>query len=135
MFRTVLLFVLVACREPAEAPEAAPEATEAAPEVPAATAPEAPPVAEPAPETPPAAEPEPATTGKADGASCLASSECASGICEGEGCGDDQPGTCMTKMRACTRDRRPYCGCDGQTFETSGSCPGRRFAHRGACEP
>ena len=71
---------------------------------------------------------------KVDGATCLANDECASGICEGEGCGDDQPGRCMTRARACTRDLRTYCGCDGKTFQTSGSCPGRRFASRTKCE-
>jgi hypothetical protein len=85
---------------------------------------------EPTPTTP---EPTAGTTGKADGASCLAAEECESGVCEGEGCGADQPGTCMPKSRACTRDLRPYCGCDGQTFRTSGSCPGKRFSARAEC--
>ena len=89
----------------------------------------------PLPPTPP---PEQGATGaggglKADGASCLASEECTSGICEGEGCGDTKPGTCAPANRACTRDLRPYCGCDGVTFRTSGSCPGRRFAYKGEC--
>jgi len=26
-----------------------------------------------------------------------------------------------------------YCGCDGQTFQGSGSCPPRPYSHRGAC--
>jgi hypothetical protein len=65
--------------------------------------------------------------------SCRSSSDCPEGaVCEGEGCGDDAPGTC-TGLRACTRDLRQYCGCDGVTFLSSGSCPGRRFAHRGPC--
>jgi hypothetical protein len=33
----------------------------------------------------------------------------------------------------CTRDLRTYCGCDGQTFQSSGSCPGKRFANPGEC--
>lgn len=70
---------------------------------------------------------------KADGASCLDSSECASYVCEGLGCTADKPGTCAPKSRACTRDLRPYCGCDGKTFRTSGSCPGRRFSARAEC--
>jgi len=70
---------------------------------------------------------------KADGASCLAGAECASGVCEGQGCGNDTPGTCMPAARRCTRDLRPYCGCDGKTFRTSGSCPGQRYAAKGEC--
>ncbi|MDB4962347.1 MAG: hypothetical protein JWP01_2346 [Myxococcales bacterium] len=86
--------------------------------------------------TPTSTNPEPPTAAnasKADGASCLESAECSSGVCEGEGCGADQPGTCKPKMRACTRDLRAYCGCDGTTFQTSGSCPGKRFSARGQC--
>lgn len=70
---------------------------------------------------------------RADGEPCLTAAECGSGICEGEGCGPDTPGTCAPRNRACTRDLRAYCGCDGVTFRTSGSCPGRRFAARGEC--
>lgn len=76
-----------------------------------------------------------AATRGADGASCLTAADCQSGICEGEGCGADQPGTCKPKARACTRDLRAYCGCDGVTFRTSGSCAGRRYASRGECPP
>jgi hypothetical protein len=67
-----------------------------------------------------------------DGSKCTSASQCASGICEGEGCGDDQPGTCMSKQRQCTMDLRQYCGCDGKTHEGSGSCPSLRFSKRGA---
>jgi hypothetical protein len=69
----------------------------------------------------------------ADGAPCLRADECTSGVCEGEGCGDDAPGTCAPAARACTKDLRPYCGCDGVTFRTSGSCPGQRFSARAEC--
>ncbi|MGE0395456.1 MAG: hypothetical protein AB7T06_01925 [Kofleriaceae bacterium] len=69
----------------------------------------------------------------ADGASCLKGEDCASGVCEGEGCGDDQPGTCAPAQRGCTKDLRAYCGCDGKTFKTSGSCPKQRYASKGAC--
>ena len=69
-----------------------------------------------------------------DGASCLSGADCASGLCEGEGCGEDTPGLCMSRARPCTRDLRAYCGCNGETFRTSGSCPGKRYASRGACE-
>ena len=71
---------------------------------------------------------------KPDGAACLLGDECGSGVCEGQGCGADQPGKCMPRARGCTRDLRTYCGCDGKTFQASGSCPGRRFAARDKCE-
>jgi len=74
-------------------------------------------------------------SGKPTGAACLAGPECASGICEGEGCTDDRPGTCAPRSRACTRDLRQYCGCDEKTFGASGTCPGRRFAARARCGP
>ena len=70
----------------------------------------------------------------ADGDSCLSGGDCASGICEGEGCSEDTPGICMSRARPCTRDLRAYCGCNGETFRTSGSCPGKRYASRSACE-
>lgn len=70
---------------------------------------------------------------KADGESCLAASECTSGICEGPGCSDAEPGTCASAQRMCTRDLQVYCGCDGAVFRASGSCPGQRFASRGEC--
>jgi hypothetical protein len=75
----------------------------------------------------------PAPGGLADGAACTASADCASGVCEGEGCGD-VPGRCAVTARACTFDLRPYCGCDGATFQASGTCPGRRYLHRGECK-
>jgi hypothetical protein len=82
------------------------------------------------PETGSAAAPNP---GKPAGAACLVGPECASGICEGEGCTDDRPGTCAPRARPCTRDLRQYCGCDGKTFGASGTCPGRRFSARARC--
>lgn len=72
-------------------------------------------------------------TPKAAGESCLAAGECESGVCEGEGCGDDQPGTCAEAERMCTRDLQQYCGCDGETFGASGSCPGARYSAKGPC--
>ncbi|HVK89488.1 MAG TPA: hypothetical protein VM513_35440 [Kofleriaceae bacterium] len=95
-------------------------------------------------EPPPPATTEPSTDTSAgsgavaglvpDGGSCLAGGECASGVCEGEGCDASTPGTCVPASRMCTKDLRPYCGCDGVTFRTSGTCPGRRFSKRAACE-
>jgi hypothetical protein len=72
-----------------------------------------------------------ATNKGADGAECQQASDCDSGVCEGMGC--NVPGRCIAKGRMCTQDLRPYCGCDGKTFQGSGSCPGRRFASRGEC--
>lgn len=66
-------------------------------------------------------------------ATCQLDGECASGVCEGLGCTADQPGHCVTTPRSCTRDRRPYCGCDGKTFFASGNCPGKRYSAAGAC--
>ncbi len=64
---------------------------------------------------------------------CRSDADCSGGVCEGQGCGDDPLGTCAPADRMCTRDSRQYCGCDGQTFRSSGSCPGRRYAHKGEC--
>lgn len=72
-------------------------------------------------------------TARAVGEACLSATECASGICEGQGCGDDTPGVCAPAERGCTRDLVTYCGCDGQEFRTSGSCPGQRYAQKGTC--
>jgi hypothetical protein len=66
---------------------------------------------------------------------CDADADCGEGmICEGVGCEPGQ-GRCVVADRICTRDLAQYCGCDNQLFETSGSCPGRRFAYRGPCDP
>ena len=72
--------------------------------------------------------------GVRDGGACERGDQCASGICEGQGCGGDSKGVCMSQNRRCTRDLRAYCGCDGQTFRASGSCPGRRYSARTACK-
>ncbi len=66
------------------------------------------------------------------GQGCTQSADCASGVCEGEGCGPDE-GRCVEAQRACTKDLRAYCGCDAVTFRASGSCPRRTFKSRGAC--
>lgn len=68
---------------------------------------------------------------KPDGSACNDGSECESGVCEGEAC--DAPGVCKPAQRPCTKDLREYCGCDGKTFQGSGSCPGSRFSKRGPC--
>jgi hypothetical protein len=69
----------------------------------------------------------------APGTSCDSNAACDSGICEGEGCSADE-GVCAEANRGCTDDEVDYCGCDGETFSSSGSCPGARYEHVGACE-
>ena len=66
-------------------------------------------------------------------AGCSTDADCGEEMmCEGMGCGEAE-GVCVPRQRQCTRDLRPYCGCDGETFKSSGSCPGRRFAYKGEC--
>jgi hypothetical protein len=70
-----------------------------------------------------------------DGPLCDSDADCGTGmVCEGVGC-DPGQGRCVARDRICTRDLAQYCGCDGQLFETSGSCAGRRYAYRGPCTP
>jgi hypothetical protein len=66
------------------------------------------------------------------GRTCRSSADCRSGEqCYGpEGC--DARWTCGT-ARMCTRDLVTFCGCDGQTFQASSSCPNRKYKNRGAC--
>jgi hypothetical protein len=102
---------------------------------PEAEVPEPAPVEQPAPSQAEPVPPAPELPGalRGDGQSCLLDTECSSGFCEGQGCGEDQPGVCVGSMRRCTRDLRPYCGCDGKTFMASGTCPNRRYASPGPC--
>ncbi|HEX7704623.1 MAG TPA: hypothetical protein VF403_27975 [Kofleriaceae bacterium] len=116
----VLLLALASCAGPANAPPTASQP----PITPA------PVVETPRPAPPPQSTDHPV---RPDGDSCLGSAECASGVCEGMGCDDQHPGTCARAQRICTRDARPYCGCDGKQFTASGTCPRQRFASRGAC--
>lgn len=83
---------------------------------------------------PSSAQPAPAldTALHADGQPCETSAQCASGACEGT-CGEGG-GVCAPSDRTCTADHVQYCGCDGETFAGSGSCPGHRARARGACE-
>ena len=153
---TLFLTFLIAC---GQQPPVTPAASEPAPAAQPANAepadePAAPPVEEPAeePSEEPAEEPseeandkpaEDPSTDKPDaaeptllaaGEACFSGDQCASGLCEGEGCGDANPGQCAPETRPCTRDLRPYCGCDGQTFRAGGNCPRQRYAHKGECE-
>ena len=120
---------------PAVAPAPEPAASPDAPADPPAEAPppetEAPPTPEVAPE--PAPVPRSPTPPVADGGACLQASDCASGICEGQGCTADAPGTCVPEMRRCTRDRRPFCGCDGETLWGSSTCVNARYERPGLC--
>ena len=68
-----------------------------------------------------------------DGEACYGPGECASGVCEGEGCGVDQPGKCVAASRACSASEQVFCSCAGQTFRAPGDCPAQRFSRRGAC--
>ncbi|MFO7561517.1 MAG: hypothetical protein R6X02_02640 [Enhygromyxa sp.] len=66
---------------------------------------------------------------------CDSDVDCGEGmVCEGVGCEPGQ-GRCVSTDRICTRDLAQYCGCDGQLFQSSGTCPGRRYAYRGPCDP
>jgi|SRR5690606_1073818 len=69
----------------------------------------------------------------ADGEPCLVGEECESGVCEGQGCGDDQPGRCAPAERRCSTRGAEFCGCEGDTFSAATDCPGQRYAHRNAC--
>jgi hypothetical protein len=68
----------------------------------------------------------------ADPRRCTSSADCARNrICWGvPGCATDW--SCV-RVRGCTRDSVPYCGCDGETFYASSTCPGRPYLHRGGC--
>lgn len=90
------------------------------------------PVASEAPPSPPTPTPTTPTTPVAGGKACKTSAECERGqVCAGdEGC--DKTWTCQPSP-PCTKDYVPYCGCDGQTFRASGSCPGAKYQKRGGC--
>lgn len=62
---------------------------------------------------------------------CSAKSDCAAGqTCAfAPGCG---AGTCEPE-RPCTMDLVPFCGCDGQVFKASSTCPSHPFSRRGGC--
>ena len=154
MYAVLLSILLIACgathTEPsqdavappvAEAPPSATPAAEPAPPPPTedeATAPEpegdaSPAKAEPADDAAPPSPKAPSDASVPDGGTCLTSAACASGTCEGQGCTDDAPGTCVPEMRRCTRDRRPYCGCDGETLWGSSTCVNARYERPGIC--
>lgn len=70
-----------------------------------------------------------------EGRLCDTHADCGEGMqCEGVGCEPGQ-GRCVRTDRMCTRDLAQYCGCDGEQFAGSGTCPGDRYAYRGPCNP
>lgn len=71
-------------------------------------------------------------TPTASGKACKANAECPSGEMCAISAGCDTPGTCV-QQHMCTQNLVEYCGCDGQTFRSSGTCPSKPFKSRGAC--
>jgi hypothetical protein len=69
----------------------------------------------------------------AAGEACFDGGECESGICEGEGCGTNQPGRCIASGRVCKGPEETFCGCDGEIFRAPHDCPGQAYAKRGTC--
>jgi hypothetical protein len=68
------------------------------------------------------------------GRTCQSSADCRPGeeCMIREGCA--VPSFCGPALgRPCTGDSVPYCGCDGNTFMASSSCPTRTYAFRGPC--
>ncbi len=73
--------------------------------------------------------------GTASGGGPGHSGPCYDEPCAGTCVGDCTGGfTCDTTPRACTADEALYCGCDGENFTASGSCPDQAYLHRGSCE-
>ena len=134
------LVLLAAChvgvratvRVRAEGPPPGHATAEAPPPAPGTAAEAPPPAPGTAAEAPPPPPQAPARRNLGLGEVCTSSEQCAHGLtCTGEpGCG--QPWTCQ-QAHPCTRDLVPFCGCDGQVFRSSSTCPGRPYRNRGAC--
>ncbi len=65
---------------------------------------------------------------------CTSTAQCGRNeVCLGmPGCG--VPWVCTQEPgRVCTGDFAPFCGCDGQTFYASSTCPDRPYQSRGGC--
>jgi hypothetical protein len=64
--------------------------------------------------------------------SCHSKDDCGAGeLCvDADACGE--PGSCRSE-RECTFDLVDFCGCDGESFQASGTCPQRAYTHRGRC--
>lgn len=54
------------------------------------------------------------------------------GICEGN-C--EEGFVCNTDPIPCAAVLTIWCGCDGETFQSTSGCPDQAFAHDGACQP
>ena len=63
---------------------------------------------------------------------CNGDNPCAAGVCMGASCSGSW--SCGATTVACAADLTDYCGCDGLTFQDSGSCPRKPFAYKGKCE-
>lgn len=72
-------------------------------------------------------------TGRSAGAPCFSAGQCESNTCEGGSCDGNEAGSCAPVDRACSEVAGLFCGCDGNTFSASESCPGEPFAYKGAC--
>lgn len=98
---------------------------------PSAAVPSAPSITPPASTTPPAVRaPAAAPSGPAP---CMSSRDCPRGlVCQGPaGCTDEW--TCGRPQAACVSDTQYFCGCDGESFRASMTCPGRPHRYRGSC--
>lgn len=116
----------VAAREP-EPPAPPPAAEPPPPPRPSPPPAPEPPAARPTPPPTPEPPPEPPT--------CTSNRDCPRGqICQGpEGC--DAAWRCGRPAERCVADTQYFCGCDGQSFTASMTCPGRPHRHRGSCPP
>nr|MDQ3035223.1 hypothetical protein [Myxococcota bacterium] len=68
-----------------------------------------------------------------DGPACARTAECDDGLqCRGApGCASEWA---CGEARECLAETVSYCDCEGTTFYATGGCPGRPYAHVGACE-
>jgi hypothetical protein len=66
---------------------------------------------------------------------CAGSGDCPRGqVCTGDqGCGMEWH--CARPARPCLDDTQYFCGCDGESFRASMTCPGQPHRHRGSCLP